>query len=73
MGNYCRPELLVRIAEARRSMLNRAKQSFDRTEDQELRDLCNGLRNLRLLEEKSARAPFGRVISVFWLGRGLAG
>jgi hypothetical protein len=50
-------ELPVRIPEARRSMLNRAKEIFDRTEDQEFCELCNGLRNLRLLEDRISKEP----------------
>ncbi len=48
-------ELPVRIPGARRSMLNQAKEIFYRTDDQEFRELCNGFRNLILLEETITR------------------
>lgn len=48
-------QLPLRIAEARTAMLDRAKDIFDRTGDDEFHALCNGLRELRLLEEVAAR------------------
>jgi hypothetical protein len=44
-------QLPRRIAEARTAMLDRAKEIFDKTGDDEFLALCNCLRELRLLEE----------------------
>ena len=45
----------LRIAEARTAMLDRAKEMFDRTGDDEFHALSKGLRELRLLEEVATR------------------
>ena len=48
-------QLPLRVAEARTAMLDRAKEIFDWTGDDEFHALCNGLRELRLLEEAATR------------------
>jgi len=47
-------ELPQQIAKARQAMLERAKEIFNKTGDNEFHALCDGLRALRLLEEEVA-------------------
>ena len=44
-------QLTLRISEARTAMLDRAKEIFERTGDDEFHALCYSLGELRLLEE----------------------
>ena len=46
--------LPLRVAEARHAMLERAKEIFDRTEDEEFHALTNSLRTLCSLEDEAA-------------------
>ncbi len=48
-------EVPLQIAKARQAMLERAKEIFDRTGDNEFHALCNGLRALRLLEDLATK------------------
>ncbi|MGB8987233.1 MAG: hypothetical protein WCC37_11565 [Candidatus Sulfotelmatobacter sp.] len=48
-------QLPRRITDARTAMLDRAKEIFDRTVDEEFHALCKGLGELRLLEEAATR------------------